>query len=97
MVAFETPVVFLSFAANTRFSLTVRALDAWSNPVPGVSIYSYVDYPSPYPPLAPASVVTDANGRATLSGVTGATPGLELFYLYGGTGGAMATVRITVF
>ncbi|MGH7619577.1 MAG: hypothetical protein ACREPM_20375 [Gemmatimonadaceae bacterium] len=97
MVAFETPVVFLAFAVNTRFTVAVKALDQWGNPVPNATISSYVNFPSPYPALAPATIATDAGGRATLSGVTGSAPGLEEFILYGGILGATATVRVTVF
>lgn len=97
VVAFETPVVFLTLAVNTRFTISVRALDQWANPVPNTRIYSYVDYPSSYDPLVPVGLTTDANGRLSLSGLTGATPGLEQFYVYGGDRGAMALVRVTVF
>ena len=97
MVAFETPIVFLTQAVNSRFTVTVRGIDQWGNPVPGVQISSYVDFGSLYAPLAPATTFTDGTGRAVLSGVAGATPGLEQFYLYGGNYGAMATVRVTVF
>jgi hypothetical protein len=47
--------------------------------------------------MSPSSPFTDANGRVTLTGFTGASPGVETFYVYGGNNGTMATVRVTVF
>jgi hypothetical protein len=97
MAAFETPVVFLNLGVNTPFSVVLRALDQWGNSVPNAPISSFVNYPSPYSPMSPSSPFTDANGRVTLTGFTGASPGVETFYVYGGNNGTMATVRVTVF
>ncbi|MEP6495944.1 MAG: hypothetical protein ABJF01_24905 [bacterium] len=88
----------LNFSITTRvgtpFSGTVRAFDLFRNPIPGITLVARPPAPgSNLTLLAPATVNTDAFGRATFSGIAGPIPGTQVFF-FDGPGGVVGTFQV---
>lgn len=87
----------LSLPVNTLFTGTVRAVDCWDNPIPGIALTPRsggIQYTLlPTGAMSPSSTVTDASGRASFAAVTAPQPGLQIWLIDAPGPGAWFRVR----